>query len=297
MIDRIVTRPDFDGVTCAVLLKAALGDALPVIWTQPGDVQRGKLQVAPGDVVANLPLPGQVSLWFDHHVSNQTQLPFEGVFRIAPSAAGLIHDYFREKLDGRFLELVNQTDRIDSAQLTLDEILYPERYPYVLLSMTIFTRQPSDEAYCNLLVALLGKLDIEQVMADPLVRQRCDAAVAANRQYETLLKRHTTMRGHVSISDFRGIAPVPDGNRFLIYSIFPQAIVNVKIYEEGPHTVIKLGHSITNRGCRVNVGRLLSRYGGGGHNGAGACRIEHARLSTQIDEILAVLQKNAPEEE
>lgn len=297
MIQRIVTRPDFDGVVCAVLLKEALGEEIPILWTQPGDVQRGVVPVVPGDVVANLPLSGHVTLWFDHHVSNQTQLPFEGVFRIAPSAARLVYDYFSQTLDGRFDDLVHQTDRIDAAQLTLDEILHPERYPYVLLSMTIFTRHPSDESYCNHLVDLLRKAPIGAVMADPLIKQRCDAAVSANQQYEKLLKQHTTLQGHVSVSDFRGISPVPDGNRFLVYCLFPQAIVNVKIYHEGPHTVIKLGHSITNRGCRVNVGRLLSRYGGGGHRGAGACRIEHARLTTQIDEIIEVLQKNEHEEE
>lgn len=297
MIQRIVTRPDFDGVVCAVLLKAALGEEIPIVWTQPSDMQRGLVQVSPGDVVANLPLPGPVALWFDHHVSNNALIPFEGVFRIAPSAAGLINGYFKEKLGDRFKELVNQTDRIDSAQLSLNEILYPERYPYVLLSMTIFTRQPSDEAYCNLIVALLGRLGIDQVMADPLVRKRCEATVTANKKYETLLKRHTTMQGPVSVSDFRGISPVPDGNRFLVYSLFPQGIVNVKIYEEGGYVVIKLGHSITNRQCRVNIGRLLSRYGGGGHKGAGACRIERDRLTTQIDEIVDVLQKNEPEED
>lgn len=297
MIQRIVTRPDFDGVVCAALLKEALGPELPIVWTQPSDVQRGVMKVAPGDVVANLPLTGHVSLWFDHHVSNVTEWSFEGVFRIAPSAAGLVYGYFGEKLAGRFSDLVEQADRIDSAQLTLDEILHPEQYPFVLLSMTIFTRHPSDEAYCNRLVDLLRTANIEQVMADAAVRRRCDAAVAANRQYEALLKQFTTVQGHVSISDFRGISPVPDGNRFLVYSIFPQAIVNVKIYQEGPHTVIKLGHSILNRGCRVNVGRLLSRYGGGGHRGAGACRIEHARVTSQIDEIIEVLQKNRSEEE
>lgn len=291
---RIITRPDFDGVVCAVLLKEVLGDEARVIWTQPNEIQRGKIKVTPDDVVANLPLAGDVALWFDHHVSNTTNYSYKGLFRIAPSAAGLVYEYFKEELTKRFLELVRQADKIDSAQLTLDEIQHPENYPYVLLSMTIFTRQPSDEAYCNLLTVLLSTETIHQVLEDPMVRQRCDRAVAANREYEKYLKKHTVLHGHVSITDFRGITPAPDGNRFLVYSLFPRAVANVKLYEEGPHVAIKLGHSIVNRGCQVNVGKLLARYGGGGHAGAGACRIERGRLNTQIEDIINVLIRNQP---
>ncbi|MDA8142275.1 MAG: exopolyphosphatase [Desulfobacteraceae bacterium] len=298
MIKRIVTRPDFDGVVCAVLLTEALGDTLPVVWTQPNEVQRGTMMLEPDDVVANLPLSRQVALWFDHHVSNATTIPYKGAYRIAPSAAGLVYEYFKAKLSNRFAELVRQADRIDSAQLTLDEILRPECYPHVLLSMTIFTRQPSDEAYCNLLTRLLRTGSMDQVLADPTVKQRCATAVAANQQYESFLKSHTCMDGQVAITDFRSLPPpVPDGNRFLVYSLFPQSIVNAKIFHEGPHTVIKLGHSIVNRGCRVNVGRLLARYGGGGHEGAGACRIPREQFSTQLDEIVAILKTNQSEEE
>jgi len=298
MYKRIVTRPDFDGVVCAVLLKEALDREIPVVWAQPNQVQHGELAVGPDDVVANLPLPGDVALWFDHHVSNVVdQQDYQGLFRIAPSAAGLVNEYFEECLGEKFLELVRQADKIDAAQLSLDEIRYPERYPYVLLSMTIYTRQASDEAYCNLLVRLLASLPIEQVLDDPTVRRRCDAAIEANKAYQRDLMSHTSLKGHVSISDFRGMSTAPSGNRFLVYSLFPEAIVNVKLFEEGPFVVIKLGHSIVNLGCNVNVGRLLANYGGGGHRGAGACRVEKTQSGPAIDEIVGVLERNAPEEE
>ncbi|MBI5897555.1 MAG: exopolyphosphatase [Desulfobacterales bacterium] len=290
---RIITRPDFDGVVCAVLLKEALGDAAPVLWAQPGEMQNGNVQTTAGDVVANLPLAaGEVALWFDHHVSNVPQHTHEGLFRIAPSAAGLVYEYFKDRLAPRFQELVDQADKIDSAQLTYDEILHPENYPYVLLSMTIFNRRASDEAYCNLLVELLKTAAMDQVLATPMVRQRCKDAVAANKAYENYLKRNTCMRSQVSITDFRSLTPVPDGNRFLVYSLFPQAVVNVKLFYEGPHVAVKLGHSILNPGCRVNVGQLLAHYGGGGHKGAGACRLAHDRAEAQIEEIIAVLIRN-----
>lgn len=290
---RIITRPDFDGVVCAVLLKAVMGDAVPVLWAQPAEIQSATVQPTTRDVVANLPLAaGEVALWFDHHVSNMPQRNHAGLFRIAPSAAGLIYEYFQDRLAPRFDELVEQANKIDSAQLAHDEILHPENYPYVLLSMTIFNRRASDEAYCNLLVELLRTADMDQVLATPMVRQRCLDAIAANKAYEKYLNKYTSMRSQVSITDFRNLSPVPDGNRFLVYSLFPQAVVNVKLFYEGPHVAVKLGHSILNPGCRVNVGRLLARYSGGGHKGAGACRLAHDRAEAQIEEIIGVLIRN-----
>jgi hypothetical protein len=291
---RIITRPDFDGVVCAVLLKEALGAQIPVLWVQPGDMQAGKVPVGTRDVVANLPLHGEAGLWFDHHVSNAVEVPFKGVYRVAPSAAGLVQDYFEAQLGRRFCELVRQTDRIDAAELTLDEILHPERYPFVLLSMTIFIHDPADGAYCDRAVELLRTLPMERVMADSFVSRRCEAVVATNKLYEACLKDHTSMHGHISVTDLRGLQSVPDGNRFLVYSLFPDAVVNVKISNEGPSTLVKLGHSILNRGCRVNVGHLLSQYGGGGHVGAGACRFELQDAQKGIDEILTVLERNEP---
>ena len=296
---RIISRPDFDGVVCAVLLKEALGGDLPLRWTQPSDIQNGRFRLLPGDVLANLPLAGDddVAMWFDHHVSNVSKKNYPGIFRIAPSAAGLVYEFFQDRWNGRFKELVRQADRIDSAQLTLDEILHPQHYPYVLLSMSIATRRSLEDAiYCDHLVSLLrAHDDIETVMRDATVRRRCDNAVVANREYERSLRDYTELEGHVSITDFRGLSPAPDGNRFLVYSLFPDAVVNVKLYDEGPFVVVKLGHSILNRGCRVNVGKLLSRYGGGGHRGAGACRLERDHVRSQVVDIIALLRKNAAE--
>lgn len=292
MINRIVTRPDFDGMVCAVLLLEVLGDSLPVKWAQPNEIQNGLVTLTKGDVVANLPIIGPCALWFDHHVSNNASQPFEGLFRIAPSAAGLIYEYYGHHFGNRFKELVQQTDRIDSAQLSLDEILHPQDYPYVLLSMTVYMRKASDQAYCDRLVGLLRNSAVEQVLEDSRVAERCRQVLTANREYETFLRRHTVMQGHVSITDFRGIRPAPDGNRFLVYSLFPDAVVNVKLHDEGDRTVIKLGHSILNRGCNINVGQLLARYGGGGHRGAGACRVAQGKSEQYSQEIIRILLEN-----
>jgi hypothetical protein len=294
MKNRIITRPDFDGIVCAVLLKEALGQDLPLSWAQPNDVQNGRIRISPGDILANLPYADNCTLWFDHHISNEIQRPFKGLYRVAPSAAGLIHEYYRTTLSPRFDTLVAHADKIDDAQLNLDEILHPERYPYILLSMTISSGSTEDRAFCDHLVELLRTTPIDEVLTDPQVKQRCNQVIAENQTYEIHLRKHTRVQQAVSITDFRNIDPVPNGNRFMVYSLFPEACVNMKIFHEIDKTTIKIGHSIINRNCRVNVGCLLSRFGGGGHRGAGACRLDNALADKNISEILQILIDNRP---
>ncbi len=294
---RIVTRPDFDGLVCAMLLRIAEGKDLPLVWAEPGDMQRGLVDVHPGDIVANLPYNANCGLWFDHHFSNTPERPVQGLFEMAPSAAGLVYRYYRERIEQDYDELVYQTDRIDSADLTEDEVQHPENYPYVLLSMTISGRELQDEPYWNRLVGLLANLPIDQVMADDEVRARCARVVADNRAYRDHLERHTTIEGVVAVTDFRDLPKTPRGNRFLVYSLYPQTVVQAKIRyndRDRNRVIVSVGHSIFNRNCKVNVGLLLSNYGGGGHPGAGSCSFPKEKADTYIPAILEALVRNQP---
>jgi hypothetical protein len=292
---RVVTRPDFDGVVCAALLMDALQIDASIVWVQPSDMQHRRVEIQEGDVIANLPYHENCSLWFDHHYSNQPDGPVNGAFEIAPSAAGVVYAYYRDRLTRDYAELIRQTDRIDSADLTVDEILRPEKYPYVLLSMTISNREPSEALYWDRLVNLLRTQPLERIMEDGMVKSRCGQVVADNSVYEKALLAHTTMVKHVSVTDFRDLDPAPNGNRFLVYSLFPDCTVNVKIlYDQDRLASIKVGHSILNRGCKVNVGKMLSAFEGGGHPGAGACRFPREKASDYLQRILKILLRNDP---
>ena len=291
---RIVTRPDFDGVVCAAPLMDALPVERQILWAQPSDMQHRRVDIQNGDVIANLPYHENCTLWFDHHYSNRPTGKVNGDFKIAPSAAGIIYAYYRDRLDRDYAELIRQTDRIDSADLTVDEILRPENYPYVLLSMTISGRDLSESTYWDHLVTLLRTRAIDEIMNDPAVKERCRQVVADNRVYEKALRAHTTLVEHVAITDFRDLDPAPDGNRFLIYSLFPDCTVNVKILYDDQLASIKVGHSILNRGCKVNVGAMLTAFGGGGHPGAGACRFPKQKAADYLQRIVDILLKNEP---
>lgn len=294
---RIVTRPDFDGVVCAVLIQAAEGDRLPIAWVAPNDMQKGRVAIRTGDIVANLPYHPACSLWFDHHFSNRPQGPVKGLFRIAPSAAGLVFEYYRRRIAGDYRELVAAADKIDAADLSLEEIRHPEKHPYILLSMTIFSGAPDEEPYWNRLVRYLRELPLAQVLTQKDVQPRCAAVVDQNRIYAALLAEHTHVRQGVAITDFRALPGMPEGNRFLAYAMFPEAVVSVKIgfADAARQTlVVKVGHSIVTPGCRINAGQLLSQFEGGGHRGAGACRFDARKADDYLPRILETLFKNEP---
>jgi hypothetical protein len=295
---RIVTRPDFDGVVCAVLLQAAEPIDAPTCWIEPSAIQNGTAPIRCGDILANLPYDPRCSIWFDHHVSNRVQAPFSGAWRVAPSAAGVIHDYYRERFTTDFSALVRQADKIDAADLTREEVLAPERHPFHLQSMTITGRR-SDAAYWDRLVTLLERRPARAPTDDPQVADRCRQAVEDNAAYRRFLLDHTELRGHVAVTDLRPYEDVPEGNRFLCYALFPQCIVQVRIRRDAvdrQRVSLSVGHSIFNRGCRVNVGLMLASFGGGGHRGAGGCSLAAGEAEGQIERILAILMENKSNE-
>ena len=296
---RIVTRPDFDGIVCAVLLREALNIREPVKWVEPNALQRGLVDIRAGDIIANLPYSDNCTFWFDHHYTNRIFRSFRGLFKIAPSAAGLVYEYFQDRLEREYSELVGATDKIDSADLSLDQVLYPEKHGYVLLSMTVVSGDDSCEPYWNKLVDLLGEYDIEKVLDQPEVKQRCEEVVQQNKQYAIYLQDNTRMKDNVSITDFRHLQQTPVGNRFLVYSLFPDSNVNVRIRHEEENRemiAVSVGHSIFNSGCNVNAGLLLEEFGGGGHRGAASTRFHVSKAEEYIPKIIEILRNNISNE-
>ena len=156
--------------------------------------RKGSLKSKDNDIIANLPYDDRCALWFDHHYTNRIDRPFKRAYREAPSAAGIIYAHY----PGRFPEsrgvLVAAADKIDSADLTMDEVLQPEKYDFVLLAMTISNHEKPDETYWNRLVALLREKTVDAVLADTEVRQNCDRVIAENRVYRERLNRYTQVQ-------------------------------------------------------------------------------------------------------
>lgn len=274
---RLVTRGDLDGLTCAVLLSLN-EDIDSISLIHPQDISDGRADIRPGDVIANLPYHPGCAMWFDHHLHTATaNVPpeaFRGVFAEAPSAARLVYEYFGgEQAMPQLGELVRETDRLDSANLTPGDVLDPQGYIKLGFTIDGRTGMGTFERYFLHLVDLLkAATPIEEVLQDPAVRKRCEILDSENESFCTALRTHSRIEGNVVVTDFRDLDHTPIGNRFLVYALYPEVNVSVRIHW-GPNRsfpMLLLGHSIFRRTCKTNVGELAARYGGGGHRGAGS---------------------------
>jgi hypothetical protein len=235
----------------------------------------------------------------------------KGGFRLAPSAARVVYEYYtsaawiessRSNPDAmkalelfrspRFQFLLHETDRVDAGQLTPEDVLNPRGY--VLISMTIDGKYEADGPYWRRLIEMLRDLPLEEVMADPEVKRRCQGILDAQEKLKAILLKRTTLKGNVIYVDLRGIKDVPDGNRFLLYTLFPAGNISMKIAEDPQRentTAISVGYNIFNPTSKVNVGALLERHGGGGHKVVGSCRVPAAEADRHIQDIFDAIKE------
>ncbi len=275
-------------------------------------MQDGLVEIRRGDIIANLPYHPNCTLWFDHHITNTTPdfpkpiMPGKGGFRLAPSAARVVCEYYTETAQlaegaarlsflnsQRIVYLLQEADRIDAGKLTTEDVLNPQGY--VLVSMTTDGKRAEDEPYWLRVIRLLRDATLEEVMKDAEVARRCQQVLDEQEKLRAILLERTTMKGNVIYCDLRGIKDIPDGNRFLIFTLFPQGNIQVKVEDDTQRentTAISVGYNIFNPTSNVNVGELLKNYGGGGHKVVGSSRVPNDRAEQAIKEIVeAVMDK------
>ncbi len=290
---RLITRGDLDGLACAVIVTSH-EDISEILLVHPQDVSDRRVEITSDDIVANLPYHPECGLWFDHHLlsspDRRPDVGFRGRYAQAPSAAQLVWEHYGE--DPRFVDLVEETSRLDSARLSEDDVLRPEGY--ILLGYTLDSRTGLGAfgAYFRQCVEWAKSLPIDQVLLKPMVRERVERMGEETRYFRRTLIEHSRLDDNVVFTDFRSQQVLPIGNRFLIYTLFPEANVSARVHwgPERKFVVVAVAHSIFNRDCRTRVGDLLARYGGGGHAGAGSAPIPTDQAEAHIAEILAELK-------
>ena len=335
---RLVTRADFDGVVCGALITLA-EEIDSYLFVEPKFMQDGAVEIRRGDIIANLPYHPNCTLWFDHHITNAPAwekhigvpgsgfrvpgsqsptpnsqfpviVPGKGGFRIAPSAARVVYEYYgagnrqpaigdrkREeslKILGseRMKFLLEETDKIDAAMLTQEDVLNPQGY--VLISMTIDGKRPEDEPYWMKLIRLLREAPLEKTLGDPEIASRCQQILDDQEKLKKILLARTALRGNVIVTDLRGVKDLPDGNRFLLYTLFPDSNISLKIGDDSQRahtTAISVGYNIFNTTSKVNVGALMEKHGGGGHHVVGSCRVPKREAEKHIREIFEAIKE------
>lgn len=299
---RLVTRSDFDGLVCAVLLKE-LDLVDEILFVHPKDMQDGKVEIGARDVTTNLPYVEGAHKVFDHHHSETVRVGKRDNHVIdpdAPSAARVVYDYYggARSFPNVSLEMMAAVDKGDSAQFSRDDILDPQGWDLLNFLMDARTglgrfRQFTISNY-QLMMKLIDfcrKQTPDEILALPDVKERVDLYREQAEPFKAQLLRCGEVHENLVLLDLRNEETIWSGNRFLIYALYPQC--NISIHQmwgrQKQNVVFATGKSILDRSCTTNVGELMLRYGGGGHHAAGTCQVDTPEADRVRAELIAAI--------
>src|SRR4051812_26765638 len=302
---RLVTRSDFDGLVCAVLLRV-LDMIDDITFVHPKDVQDGTVEITDRDVLTNLPYDPRANMVFDHHHSetlrNTGGLTNHIIDPDAPSAARVIYDHFggAQRFPKVSAELMRAVDQADSAAYELPDILEPRGWTLLNFLMDSRTglgrfrqfRISNYQLMMQLIDACIDHQDVQEILALPDVAERADLYRECSAMFSDQLRRVSHVDGDVVIVDLRDEETIHAGNRFMVYALYPQARVSVHIIwgRQKLNTVFACGKSILDRTSPVDIGAVMLKYGGGGHLAAGACQVPHEDAGRVLAEIVDALK-------
>lgn len=304
---RLVTRSDFDGLVCAVLLKE-LNLIDEIKFVHPKDMQDGKIEITNKDITTNLPYVSGVHLAFDHHLSetirNQEILSNHIIDPNAPSAARVVYNYYggKDKFPDISEEMMKAVDQGDSAQFTLEEVLHPEKW--VLLNFVMDARtglgrfkdfRISNYQLMMELIDYCKNHTIAEILNLPDVKERVELYYEQEAKFKEQLKKCAKVYGDVVVIDLRHEETIYTGNRFMIYALFPDC--NISIHTlwgvKQQNTVFAVGKSIFNKTSSINIGELMLKYNGGGHANAGTCQIDNDKADEVLQELISQINANS----
>ncbi len=299
---RLLTRSDFDGLVCAVLL-VENGIVDDYAFVHPKDVQDGKIQTTEDDVLANIPYIPGCGLWFDHHSSEDErlktgELKFEGEVRAAPSAAQVIWDYYggSNTFDKGLAPLLEAVNKTDSGNLSKEEILNPE--DWIILSFIMDPRtglgrfkdyRISNQQLMMDMIQYCRTMSAEEIIENYDVQERIMRYFDQQDFFTDMLKRGSEVKGNVVVTNLKEEPTIFSGNRFIIYAMYPEQNIDVRVMwgRDNQNVVFACGHSVLNRTSKTNVGKLMLKYGGGGHHMVGTCQVPVEKWEEILKEIVA----------
>jgi nanoRNase/pAp phosphatase (c-di-AMP/oligoRNAs hydrolase) len=298
---RLITRADLDGIACAVLLKE-LGMVEDIKFAHPKDMQHGLIPVTDKDIIANLPYNAAAHLCFDHHASEgerNKEKPANLILdTAAPSAAQVIFRHYggREKFPNVSQDMLDATDKIDSADVSQADILDPKGW--VLLGFIMDNRTGlgrykefrinNFQLMYDLIEILRKNSDINDILRLQDVAERVRMYAEHSKLARHQIMKCAQVEKNLVILDYRHEKELYTTNRFTVYALFPKANMSMHILpgDEGRATVFAVGKSVLNRTSPLDVGALMLEYGGGGHKAVGTCQVEVAKSEQVRKELI-----------
>ncbi|WP_157670363.1 exopolyphosphatase [Chitinibacter sp. GC72] len=297
---RLVTRSDFDGLVCAVLLNE-LDMIDDILFVHPKDMQDGKIAINANDITTNLPYVPGAYLAFDHHLSetirNTGEIKNHIIDPNAPSAARVVYDYYggKERFANISDDMMLAVDKADSAEFTREEILNPSGW--VLLNYLMDARTGlgrfrsftiSNYQLMMDLIKYCHNHNIDEILALPDVVERIELYQEHAPLAKEQIKRCSRIYDNLVVLDLREEDTIYATNRFMIYAMYPQCNISIHVMwgVQQRNTVFATGKSIINRSSQTNIGALMLEYGGGGHENAGTCQVANDEVDTALRELM-----------
>lgn len=189
-------------------------------------------------------------------------------------------------------------DKVDSANLTIDEIQNPKGW--ILIGFLMDPRTGlgrwrdftiSNYQLMEKLIDACHTMTTEEILALPDVIERIELYREQTERFVDMVKAHTRTEGKVIISDLRGVDPIYSGNRFMIYSLYPEQNISAWIVSGrgGQGCSAAVGYSILNDTATLDVGSLMLKYQGGGHKRVGTCQFSNETMEEGLPAMLGEL--------
>jgi nanoRNase/pAp phosphatase (c-di-AMP/oligoRNAs hydrolase) len=296
---RLVTRSDFDGLVCAVLLKH-LDLIDDILFVHPKDMQDGKIAITGRDITTNLPYVAAAHLVFDHHSSetirNAGRRENHVINAHAPSAARVVYEYYggARTFPVAWNDMMAAVDKGDSARFSREEVLEPTGWNLLNFLMDARTGlgrfhdfRISNYQLMMDLIDYCKNHRIDQIMGLPDVRERTTLYFEHSNRCKEQIRRCARVHKNLVVLDLREEETIFAGNRFIIYALFPETNISIHVLWglKNQNTVFATGKSILNRTSKTNIGALMLEYGGGGHENAGTCQVSN----DMADDVLGAL--------
>jgi len=304
---RLVTRSDFDGLVCGMLL-TELDLVDDIKFVHPKDMQDGLIELSSRDISTNLPYQSICAFVFDHHESEVLRNVTVDVDNYivdphAPSAARVVYDWLggEETFPKIDVDMMRAVDKADSAQFSREDVLEPKGWEllnFLMDSRTGLGRfrefRISNYQLMMELIAYCKTHSIHEILNHPDVKERVEIFQAHEKQFREQIQRCTKVHKNLGVLDLRNEETIWAGNRFMIYALFPEINISIHILWglRMQNTVFATGKSIFDRSAKTDIGTLMLKYGGGGHAAAGTCQVPNDQSAKILAELIEAINSD-----
>lgn len=298
---RLVTKADFDGLVCGILLKEL--DVIDrIVFVHPKDIESGEVIITGDDITAGLPYKENVHLAFDYYpgalISGGSRKNLIADVKM-PSTSRVIYNYYgSNKFPNIQKDMLDAVDKSFSGRISRDEILYPTGW--ILLNYLVDQRTGLDKLgrfavpHTELIIKLVefcGGHTIWEILDIPDVEERLNLYFSCIEQCKAQILRCSSVHYNLVVTDLRKERLIYPGNRFMVYAMFPECNVSVQMVQDANNdkTIFVAGKSILDRSFSEDIGRIMRKYSGGGHFNAGTCQVSNNEADGVLEGLTAEL--------